>query len=60
MKKDTDVSRFDKRIAERLMERGVLTAEEYKQFMDKLPDSVKKAERFSVEFNRGKQVTNNG
>ncbi len=60
MKKDADVARFDKRIAKRLVDRGVLTAEEYKQFMDKLPDSAKKAERFSVEFNRGKQVTRNG
>jgi len=59
MKKDADLSKFDKRVANRLIERGIVKEKDYTKFMDELPDVSKKKEIITVEYSRQKQGIDN-
>ena len=50
MKKEIDISLFDKRVVHRWIDRGLLTEEDYKRFMESLEDTQDKAEKVKVEI----------
>lgn len=59
MKKNADLTKFDKRTATRLVERKLLNQKDYLKFLENMPDVSKKSEKITVEYCRQKQGLTN-
>ena len=55
MKKKADISKFDKRIVNRLIDKGQVQKNDYEKFQENMPDVTKKAETINVEYARKKK-----
>jgi hypothetical protein len=49
----TDEELFDLRTVERNIEKGLITREDYKEYLENLPDAADNIEVFEAEFEEG-------